>query len=402
MSDELPWSFTTRLIHDGERADAPPIPPSATPIYGATTYVYHDAAEWEAAIVGNGYVYGRNTNPTVAAFERAMLTAEGGECAVAYATGMAAIHAALLAAGTPSATGFPHPRAILAARDIYGVTQVLLEKVLTAQGTRVAFVDMCDLAAVERAIADFGPDVLLAEQLSNPLLRVVDVARLAALARAAGARLVVDNTIATPIVERPLTLGADIVVHSATKYLGGHGDVSGGVAVARGAAIEDGLRGAMKVLGATLGPFEAALLLRGIKTLSLRVRQQCASAARVASYLAEHPRVAHVNYPALPGHPQHALAQRALGGCGGAMVSFTLRDDTRAAADALLNRLRLILPATSLGDIYTLVSLPAMASHRDLTAEQRAACGISDGLVRLSIGIEDADDILADLGGALA
>jgi cystathionine gamma-synthase len=229
----------------------------------------------------------------------------------------------------------------------------------------------------------------------------VDMAALAQRARAAGARLVVDNTIATPILERPLTLGADIVVHSATKYLGGHGDVTGGVVVTRAALPRDTMRAYTKILGGVLGPFEAQQLLRGIKTLALRVRQQCANAAQVAAWLAEQPEVARVYYPGLPSHPQHTLAQGAFGGLFGAMVSFDLRDGGRERLYRFVNALRLVLPATSLGDVYTLVSVPMMSSHRDLTSEQRAARGIGDGMVRLSIGIEDVGDVLADLKGAL-
>jgi cystathionine gamma-synthase len=261
---------------------------------------------------------------------------------------------------------------------------------------------MCDLAAVDEAIAAHHPDVLVVEQISNPLLRVVDIAALARRARTAGARLVVDNTIATPILERPLTLGADIVVHSATKYLGGHGDVTGGVVVTRSALPRDTMRSYTKILGGVLGPFEAQQLLRGIKTLALRVRQQCANAAQVAVWLAEQPQVARVYYPGLATHPQHALAATSFGGLFGAMVSFDLRDGGREQLYRFVNALRLVLPATSLGDVYTLVSAPMMSSHRDLTPEQRAARGIGDGMVRLSIGIEEVSDVIADLAGALA
>jgi cystathionine gamma-synthase len=396
------WSLLTRLIHDGERLPGPTAAPTSTPIYTSSTYVYRNAAEWEAAIAGDGYVYGRNGNPTVAALEQVMATAEGGVGALAFASGMAAMYAAILAAGTPRGSSYPQPCGILVARDIYGVTTVLLEKFFAAQGVPVAACDMCDLAAVDEAIERHRPDVLIVEQISNPLLRVVDIAGLAQRARAAGARLIVDNTIATPIVQRPLTLGADLVVHSATKYLGGHGDVTGGIVVARSSLPRDTLRSYIKILGGVLGPFESQQILRGVKTLALRVRQQCHNAARVAAWLAEQPQVAHVNYPGLAAHPQHALASEVFGGLFGAMVSFDLRDGDRERLYRFLNALRLILPATSLGDVYTLVSVPMMSSHRDLTPEQRAERGIGDGLVRLSIGIEEPEDLLADLNAALA
>lgn len=396
------WSLLTRLIHEGERGAPPDARPTATPIYTSATYLYDSAAALdEAFATGAGYVYARYGNPTVAALEQVMAVAEGGAGAVAFASGMAALHAALLAAGTPRGSSEPHIRGILAARDLYGSTITLLNDFFAAQGIPVTYCDMADLGAAEAAIAAARPDVLLVEQISNPLLKVVDIEALARVARAAGARVVVDSTMTTPIVQRPLTLGADLVVHSATKYLGGHGDVTGGVAVARATLVRDTLRRYAKLLGAVLGPFEAQQVARGIKTLSLRVRQQCGNAAAVAAWLEGRPEVARVYYPGLPSHPQHALAARAFGGLFGAMVSFDLRVGGRAALFRFIDALRLILPATSLGDVYTLVSAPLISSHRDLTPEQRAERGIGDGMVRLSIGIEEADDLIADLEQAL-
>ena len=396
------WSLLTRLIHEGERAQQPSGLPTATPIYTAATYVYDSAAALDQAFAsGEGYVYARYGNPTVGALEQALAVAEGGVGAVAFGSGMAALHAAILAAGTPRGSTHPRVRGILAARDLYGATTSLLEEFFAAQGVSVTYCDMCDLDAVDAAIAEARPEVVLVEQISNPLLKVVDVAALAQRAKAAGARLVVDSTMTTPILQRPLTLGADLVVHSATKYLGGHADATGGIVVARASLVRDTLRRYSKLLGGVLGPFEAQMILRGVKTLALRVRQQCANAQAVAGWLAEHPRVARVYYPGLPSHPQHELAARDLGGLFGAMVSFDLRDGDRAALFGFVDALRLILPATSLGDIYTLVSLPIVASHRDLTPQQRTERGIGDGMVRLSIGIEEVADILDDLRSAL-
>ncbi|MBK9713175.1 MAG: PLP-dependent transferase [Kouleothrix sp.] len=396
------WSLLTRLIHEGELARPPEGRPTATPIYTAATYVYDSAAALDQAFAtGEGYVYARYGNPTLAALEQVLAVAEGGVGAVAFSSGMAALHAAILAAGTPRGSTHPRVRGILAARDLYGATTNLLQEFFAAQGIPVTLCDMCDLAAVDAAIEAARPDVLLVEQISNPLLKVVDVAALAQRARAAGARLVVDSTMTTPIVQRPLTLGADLVVHSATKYLGGHADATGGVVVARASLVRDTLRRYSKLLGSVLGPFEAQLIARGVKTLALRVRQQCGSAAAVAAWLAEQPQVARVYYPGLPAHPQHELAARDFGGLFGAMVSFDLRDSGRERLFRFVDALRLILPATSLGDIYTLVSVPIMSSHRDLTPEQRAERGIGDGMVRLSIGIEEVDDIIEDLRGAL-
>ena len=261
---------------------------------------------------GEGYVYARYGNPTVAAFEQALAMAEGGVGAVAFGSGMAALHAALLAAGTPRGETSPRVERILASRDLYGATTSLLESFFANQGAQVSYVDTCDLAAVDAAIAACQPQVLLVEQISNPLLKVVDIAALAQRAKAAGARLVVDSTMTTPIVQQPLRLGADIVVHSATKYIGGHGDVTGGVAVARAGLLRDTLRRYSKLLGAVLGPHEAFALLRGMKTLSLRVHQQCANASVVAAWLAEQPQIARVFYPGLAAHPQHELAAQAV------------------------------------------------------------------------------------------
>ena len=397
------WSLATRLIHEGERAQPPAGLPTATPIYTSATYVYDSAEALDAAFAsGEGYVYARHGNPTVSALERVMATAEQGLGAVAFGSGMAALHAALLAAGTPRGSTHPRVRGILAARDLYGATTNLLSEFFAQQGIPVAYCDMCDLGAVDAAIAELNPDVLLVEQISNPLLKIADIAELARRAKAAHARLIVDNTMTTPIVQRPLALGADLVVHSATKYLGGHADAAGGVVVARASLVRDTLRRYSKLLGSLLGPFEAQLILRGVKTLALRVRQQCENAAAVAAWLADQPEIGHVYYPGLASHPQHDLAAHAFDGRFGAMVSFDLRDADRAAMFAFVDRLQMILPATSLGDIYTLITLPQISSHRDLTAEQRAERGIGEGMARLSLGIEDADDIIADLRQALA
>lgn len=399
---ESSWSLSTRLIHAGERAAPPAGRPTATPIYTSATYIYDSADELDQAFAsGEGYVYARYGNPTVDALEQALAAAEAGVGAVAFSSGMAALHAAILAAGTPRGSTHPRIRGILAARDLYGASTNLLAEFFAAQGVPVAYCDMCDLAAVDAAIAELQPDVLLAEQISNPLLKVVDIAELARRAKAAGARLVVDSTMTTPIVQRPLTLGADLVVHSATKYLSGHADATGGAVVARASLVRDTLRRHSKLLGSVLGPFEAQLILRGVKTLALRVRQQCDGAAAVAAWLAEQPQVARVHYPGLACHPQHELAARSFDERYGAMVAFELRDADRAAMFAFVDRLKLILPATSLGDIYSLITLPLISSHRDLTPEQRAERGIGDGMARLSVGIEEPGDILADLRQAL-
>ncbi|MEM8535284.1 MAG: PLP-dependent aspartate aminotransferase family protein [Chloroflexota bacterium] len=392
------WSLLTRLVHEGERKAVSDVVPTTTPIYTSATYVHPSSAALDAAFENKEtYVYGRYGNPTLAALEQAMTVAEGGVSAVAFGSGMAALHVAILAAGTPRGQTHPQLRSILAARDLYGATTALLQEFFASQGVQVTYCDMCDLAAVQAAIDTSNPDVILVESLSNPLLKIVDIAALAQLTRAAGARLIVDATMTTPILHRPLTLGADLVVHSATKYLGGHADATGGIAIARTGLVGDTMRRYSKLLGAILGPFEAQLIARGIKTLALRMRQQCANAATVAAWLEEQPEVARVYYPGQPAHPQHELAAQTFDGLFGAMVSFELRNGGKEALFRFADSLELITSATSLGDIYSLVSLPIISSHRDLTPEQRAERGISDRLVRLSIGIEDVNDILADL-----
>jgi cystathionine gamma-synthase/methionine-gamma-lyase len=272
---------------------------------------------------------------------------------------------------------------------------------LAAQtGLPLQWVDIRDLSAVRAAL---GPgQVLLYEVISNPLCRVADAAAIAELAQAAEARVVVDSTFSTPCLIRPLELGAQFVVHSATKYLGGHGDVLGGVAVAGTEADAVALRRHRQMTGTNLSPFDAYLALRGLRTLALRVREQNHNALGLAEWLAAHPRVSQVHYSGLPGSADHAVARRLLGGCFGAMLAFDLKDAGRAEVFAFMEKLQLIQRVPTLGDTATLAAYPAHASHRPLTPEQRASLGIGDGCVRLSAGIEDLDDLIADLEQALA
>ncbi len=397
-------SLHTLAVHAGERGliarragntDAA-FGATVTPIYHSVGYTYEDMEDLDAVFAGDSVnpVYTRYGNPTVAALETAVAALEGGEAGLAYSSGMAAIHAALLAAGARAGV------TVVAAQDLYGATYALLDRLLATQGVTVRFVDVADLDAVEAALAAARPVALLAETISNPLLKVADLPRLAELALAVGAALIVDNTFATPVLCRPLVLGADYVVHSATKYLGGHGDVLGGVVVT-GAARRAALYEINKLLGANLGPQEAWLIHRGLKTLPLRVARQCANAAQVAAWLVEQPGVRRVNYPGLTAHPQHALATRLLGGAHGAMISFDLQGAGRAEVFRFMAALRLIQPATTLGDVFSLVLYPDMSSHRALAPDVRRAIGIGDGLVRLSVGIEDPADICADLARGL-
>jgi cystathionine beta-lyase/cystathionine gamma-synthase len=394
---ESSFAFATQAVHAGERAPRPDFTPVNTPIYQSASFVY-DTVETMDAIFGGerpGYVYTRYGNPTVAALERAVATLEGAETAVAYASGMAAIHATLLALGVVSGV------AVVAAQDLYGATSALLTTIFAHQGVEVRLLDMTDLDQVEQGLRELRPKVVLAEMISNPLLKVVDLERLAMLAHAHGATLVVDSTFTSPYLLQPLRYGADFVIHSTTKYLGGHGDVTGGIVVAPG-AYRAKLELVGRLVGGVLGPHEAYLTLRGIKTLPLRVRQQCQNAMSIAQWLAEHPRIRKVNYPGLTLHPGHAIAKHLFReGCFGSVLSFELVDGHRERVFAFLNGLRLCLLATTLGDIYTELLYPSMSSHRMLTPEQRATVGISDALIRLSTGIEDAGDLITDLDQAL-
>jgi cystathionine gamma-synthase/methionine-gamma-lyase len=396
-------SIHTLAVHAGERAAKPAFTPVVTPIYHASSYVYDEMETLDATFAGtfDGPMYTRYGNPTVSALEAAVAALEGGEAALAYGSGMAAIHGALLAAGARAGT------TVVAGYDVYGATYALLSRLLATQGVTTCFVDTADLDAVGAAFAaarssSARPVALIVETISNPLLKVADLPALAEVTHAANAALIVDNTFASPYLCRPLGLGADYVVHSATKYLGGHGDVLAGVVVTSQERRRE-LNEINKLVGANLGPQEAWLVLRGIKTLPLRVQRQCENAAQVAGWLAVHPKVSHVNYPGLVSHPQHALAARLLErGAFGAMMSFDIRDGDRARVFRFMEALRLVLPATTLGDVYSLALYPAHSSHRALEPELRRRIGIGDGLVRLSVGIEDPADIVADLAQALA
>jgi len=367
------------------------------PIYHSVGYLYDDLNDLDAVFGGtqDGFVYPRYGSPTVSSFEKAIATLERAGDAVAFASGMGAIHAALLGAGVKAGT------AVVAAADVYGATYALLERTFASLGVRVRFVDITDLAQVGEAVSAEQPVALLCEIISNPLMKVADIPSLAKMAHEAGAALIVDSTFASPYLCRPLDMGADYSVHSATKYLSGHGDVMAGV-VACSAERGHDLRERQKLLGANLGPQEAWLGLRGLKTLPLRMRQHCTNAQLVAEWLALHPAVARVNYPGLPQHPQHDIAVRLFGERGfGGMLSFDLHDAGQTKVFRFMEALELVLPATTLGDVYSLTLYPAHSSHRQVPAQVRKELGIGDGLVRLNVGIEDAKDIVADLSQAL-
>ena len=406
-----PKSIDSKAVHAGEarryarrdrRVASAPVVGGIAPSIG---YVYEESADLDSALGGDPdlYVYGRYGNPTVAAFERAMVELECHDTperadehfALATGSGMAAVNLAAAACGVEAGA------TVAAARDCYGATYSLVDRLWPQYGVKGVFVDAADLNAVERMLTEARPVVLIVETISNPLLKVVDIPRLAALCRARGTLLLVDNTFATSMLFRPLAHGVDVVIHSATKYIGGHGDALGGVVVAR-----DELRPAfweyLKKTGANLGPHEAWLLHRGLKTMPLRVERQCRNASVVAEQLSRHPALARVRYPGLPDHPQHELAGRLFGRRGyGAVVALELKGAGREEVFRFLESLQMVQPATTVGDLYSLLLYPSHASHRALSPAQRAAVGISDGLVRLAVGVEEPQDIVADICAAL-
>lgn len=386
----------TRVVRLGRALPAAAGRPVVPPLVQSVAFEHASAAEQDAVFAGDreGYVYGRYGTPTTAALEVALAGLEGTAAAVCFVSGMSAIHAFV------TACGFAHGGRVVAQEDPYGQTRVMLERERRERGADVAFVDPTDHDAVERALAAAPARVLFVEAISNPLLRVTDLAALATVARERGAMLAVDATFASPVLVRPRELGAGVVIHSLTKYLNGHGDAMGGV-VAGSAEVGSAMRERAMIDGAYLPPHEAWLILRGLRTLELRVRRQCETALAVARHLAAHPKVARVHYPGLPSHPQHELARRQFGQLFGGVVSFVLRADTREAAFRFLDALELATPAPTLGDIYSEVLYPPMSSHRRLDPEERRRLGITDGFVRLSAGIEDPADIIEDLDRAL-
>jgi cystathionine gamma-synthase/methionine-gamma-lyase len=370
----------TKLVHAGERRGLPEAQPVATPIYASATFTYDSMAEIDRVFSGEkqGFIYTRYGNPTTAALEEAVRAVEEGAIACAYATGMAAVHAALLACDLKSGS------TVLASQDVYGATTNLLNTILINFGVKTVHVDFSDLETVRAKARELRPQVLIAEMISNPLLKVCDIETCVQIAHENGARLIVDNTFASPYLRQPLKLGADLVVHSATKYLSGHADAMGGLVVSRDEMDAPALFSVMKLVGGVLGVWDAHEILRGLKTLALRMERQCENASKLASYLKEHKGIGRVHYPGL-----------------GALVSIELSDNTQDAAFRFMDALKMCVRSTSLGDVFTSVLHPATASHRDFLPARRQELGIVDGLVRISVGIESIDDIIADIEQAL-
>jgi cystathionine gamma-synthase/methionine-gamma-lyase len=387
----------TRAVHSGDRKKANPAIPVTTPIVTASSFLYDrmETLDQVFAEEVDGYCYARYDSPTARGLEELLADLEGGHGALATASGMLALQVAIQTALTD------RRRSVVAAAALYGATIKQLMNVFEPMGVEVRWVDICDLPAVQAAVSEARPGCVVMETVSNPILRVAQIDRVAALAQAAGAALVVDNTFATPLIARPIELGAHLVVHSLTKYLAGHGDVLGG-AVVSDASHYATLRTLSKTVGPNLGPFEAYLSMRGIKTFPLRFERQCENAAKVAAALRRHPRVGRVHFLDDPAHPDAATIARLFPpGLYGAMISFEIRDAGRDQVFEFMNRLSLVVRGTSLGDVHTLMLYPAMSSHRDISPKQRQRLGIGDGLVRLSVGIEAAGDIVDDLERAL-
>jgi cystathionine gamma-lyase len=385
--DDSKLSFATRVIHGGQRPD-PLTGAVVPPIYATSTYVQKSPG------VHQGYEYSRTSNPTRDALQAALSNLEGGAGAFAFASGMAATATLLelLDAGSH----------IIAMHDLYGGTYRLLENVRRrSAGHQVSFVDLTDPKALEAAIR---PDTRLVwvETPTNPLLKLVDLSAVAAIARRHRLLSICDNTFATPYIQRPLEHGFDIVVHSTTKFLNGHSDAIGGAAIVRGEpALAERIAYLQNAAGGVPGPFDSFLTLRGIKTLALRMERHCANALAIAQFLEQHPGVERVHYPGLASHPQHLLARRQMSGGYGGIVTAVLRGGLEAARHAL-EHCRLFALAESLGGVESLIEHPAIMTHASLPAAMRAQLGIGEGLIRLSVGIEDVNDLIAELKEALA
>jgi cystathionine beta-lyase/cystathionine gamma-synthase len=391
-------SIFTQAVHSGERAPPPDFVPVSTPVYNAATYYYESMEDLDTVLGGEkkGYVYARYGNPTNRALEEAIAVLENGEAAYTFSSGMAAIHTTLLA------TGLKNGDTVVASHDLYGATYTLLNILFRDLGIQTHFVDISDHEQVEATIEKENPKTLIFEVISNPLLKVAHVPEIIEIAHNHDVEVLVDSTFTTPYLIKPLEYKADYVMHSSTKYIGGHGDVLGGIIVCSSARREK-LYELTKFLGANLGPNEAFLTLRGLKTLPLRMARHCINALKVAEFLSEHPKIGKIFYPGLESHPQYSIASKILReNCYGGMVSFEIKNAGQKEIFKFFEHLELVLPATSLGDIYSLILYPAHSSHRYMTPEERRHIGISDELVRLSVGIEDPDDIIADLEKALS
>lgn len=388
-------SLETLLVHAGHQDQWPSQAPTAPALIPSTSFRTETPEAMDAILGGReeGYTYSRHGNPTVAGFAEAVRVLEAGSVAEAYASGMAALDAALFAVNLKAGDH------LLLSRDLYGATMNLSEQIWGEMGVIVHTVDVTQLDEVETALARFKPHALLLETMSNPILKVPDLPRLIALAHDAHCPVIVDNTFATPVLARPLTLGADLVVHSATKYLGGHGDATGGVVVGT-EPYRARLHQYVKLRGSVLSPFDAWLLHRGLKTLGIRVERQCQNAHHVAQKLKDSGRFHRVYYPGLADHPSHETARALFSERYGAVVTVDVPGGQESVLH-LLSQLKVVGSATTVGDVYSLCLYPRMASHRNQSPEALAAMGISDETLRISVGLEAVEDIVNDILSAL-
>jgi len=382
--DDKKRGFATRTIHAGQSPD-PTTGAIMQPIYATSTYVQSSPGKHQ------GYEYSRTQNPTRMAYERCIADLESGSHGFAFASGMAATGTILELIDSGS-----H---VIAMDDLYGGTRRLFDGVRKrSAGLQFSFVDLTDLTAAESAFRD-DTKMLWIETPTNPLLKIVDIRAVAALAKKHDAIVVLDNTFATPYLQRPLELGCDIVMHSATKFINGHSDMVGGVVATSDATLAEQLAYLQNSIGSVAGPFDSFLALRGVKTLDVRMQRHCESAMRIAEWLERHERVDRVLYPGLPSHPQYELACRQMKGFGG-IVTFFIKGDL-ADAQRFLERCDVFALAESLGGVESLIEHPAIMTHASVPADTRASLGISDQLIRLSVGIEDVDDLIEDLEQAL-
>jgi methionine-gamma-lyase len=385
--------FATLAVHAGE-APCPATGALDTPIYQSTTFVSIDSDEM-AAVYGDekfGYMYTRYGNPTIRALEEKMAALEGGEAALATASGMAAISTAIL--------GYvKNGDHVVSARSLYGAAYNFMNKKLPRMGASATFVSSPRVEDFEKAIQP-NTRLIYFETPSNPIMEILDIARIAALGRARGIPTMIDNTFASPALQQPIASGVTVVVHSATKYLCGHGDAMGGIIVGPKTYISELLHEVFRDLGGVISPFNAWLILRGIHTLHVRMPAHCSNAQRIAEFLAQHPKIERVNYPGLPKDPGYELAKKQMKAFG-AMISFEVKGGYEGGKK-VMDRVKIFARAASLGDTRSLIVHSASTSHRAVPREQRVALGITDGLVRLSVGIESVNDLIKDLDEALA
>ena len=392
MEDIRKHHEDTQCVHASFSPDASGA--VVTPIYQVSTFSFRDVDHGADLFSGKekGYIYTRMANPTIEALERAIAVLEEGYAGLACGSGMAAIHtafASLVSAGDH----------VICSESVYGPTNTLLKTVMNRFGIETTIVDTSDLEAIKKALRK-NTTVIYVETPGNPTLVISDIAAVADIAHEHGARLVVDNTFMSPILQKPLTLGADVVVHSMTKFINGHADVVAGMVIVKNEDDYKHFRKVLNQIGGVIDPFNAFLVARGVKTLAIRIDRHCANAAKIARFLEGHDKIERVYFPGLPSHPQFEIAERQMNGPGG-VITFELKGGI-SAGKTLMNSLHLCTLAVSLGGVETLIEHPASMTHASMSAEDRAAAGITDGLVRIAVGIEHVDEIISDLEQGLA